>query len=235
MLLGLQVGEASAQPVRSSSREEWAQEARKLQLQGKDAASDSHKMTSCGTPTPASANLASMRGCWPLVMGWVSTHSWDARCPASLLAAVSEADIVSCATLATQPLLMGRWLRPGSHLDIIGSFTPAMREVDDDCFAGAALFVDTDEALAKSGDLLGPMAHGVFGTADVRGTMARLVSGQVSGQVSGRACAAQRTAFKSVGTALEDLAATMLVVRSANEVTNEIDAFVRQARRKPQP
>ena len=110
-----------------------------------------------------------------------------------------------------------------------------MCEVDDDCFAGAALHIDTDEALAKSGDLLGPIAHGVFGTADVRGTMARLVSGQVSGQVSGRACAAQRTAFKSVGTALEDLAATMLVVRSANEVTNEIDAFVRQARRKPQP
>ena len=110
-----------------------------------------------------------------------------------------------------------------------------MREVDHDCFACAALYVDTDEALAKSGDLLGPMVHDVFGTADVRGTMARLVSGQVSVQVSGWACAAQRTVFKSVGTALEDLAATMLVVRSANEVTNEIDAFVRQARRKPQP
>ena len=210
-MLGLQVGEASAQPVRSSSREEWAQKARKLQLQGKDAASDSHKMTRCGTPTPASANLASMRGCWPLVMGWVSTHSWDARCPASLLAAVSEADIVSCATLATQPLLMGRWLRPGSHLDIIGSFTPAMREVDDDCFAGAALYIDTDEALAKSGDLLGPLSRGVFQADDVRGTLARLARGEVSG----RSSAAQRTVFKSVGTALEDLAAAMLVYDTA--------------------
>ncbi len=49
-----------------------------------------------------------------------------------------RADIVSCATLATEPLVQGRWLAPGSHLDLIGSFTPQMREADDACFAGAA-------------------------------------------------------------------------------------------------
>ncbi|HSQ73905.1 MAG TPA: ornithine cyclodeaminase family protein, partial [Rubrivivax sp.] len=58
-----------------------------------------------------------------------------------LEAAVRAADIVSCATLATTPLIDGRWLRPGSHLDLIGSFTPAMRESDDDCMRGASIFV----------------------------------------------------------------------------------------------
>ena len=81
----------------------------------------------------------------------------------------SAADIVSCATLATEPLVQGRWLQPGSHLDLIGGFTPAMREADDACFAGARLYVDTDEALRKSGDLLGPMTRGVFdGGASLR-------------------------------------------------------------------
>ena len=139
-------------------------------------------------------------------------RGWDARCAQSLQAAAGVADIVSCATLATEPLLMGRWLRPGSHLDLIGSFTPAMREADDDCFAGAAVYVDTEEALAKSGDLLGPMSRGVFGAEDVKGSLARLARGQATG----RDTATQRTVFKSVGTALEDLAAAMLVEESAD-------------------
>ena len=127
-----------------------------------------------------------------------------------LEAAVGAADIVSCATLATAPLIHGRWLRAGSHLDLIGSFTPEMREADDDCFAGASLYVDTEEALHKSGDLLGPLSRGVFQAADVRGTLATLSRGQASGRRS----ANERTVFKSVGNALEDLAAAMLVFES---------------------
>ena len=124
-----------------------------------------------------------------------------------LEAAVAAADIVSAATLATLPLIEGRWLRPGSHLDLIGSFTPAMREADDACIAGAALYVDTDEALQKSGDLLGPMQRGVFAAAEVRGTLATLSRGEADG----RRDDTERTVFKSVGTALEDLAAAILV------------------------
>lgn len=124
---------------------------------------------------------------------------------ADLAAAVGRADIVSCATLATEPLVRGAWLRPGSHLDLIGSFTPAMREADAACFAGASLWVDTEEALGKSGDLIG-----VVGAADLRGTLAELCRGR-----GGRASAAERTVFKAVGTALEDLAAAMLVYESA--------------------
>jgi ornithine cyclodeaminase/alanine dehydrogenase-like protein (mu-crystallin family) len=121
--------------------------------------------------------------------------------------AVAAADVVSVATLATTPLIEGRWLRPGSHLDLIGSFTAEMREADDACFAGAAVYVDTEEALQKSGDLLGPLARGVLTAADVRGTLATLARGAAQG----RRDATERTVFKSVGTALEDLAAAILV------------------------
>lgn len=135
----------------------------------------------------------------------------DAQAVTDLAAAVQAADIVSCATLATEPLVQGAWLQPGSHLDLIGSFTPAMREADDACFDGAALYIDTAEALAKSGDLLGPLARGVITAGAVRGTLADLACGQAKGRRS----AAERTVFKSVGSALEDLAAAMLVLRGS--------------------
>lgn len=124
-----------------------------------------------------------------------------------LPAAVAAAHIVSTATLATEPLVQGAWLAPGSHLDLIGGFTPAMREADDDCFRGARIAIDTEEALAKSGDLLGPLSRGVFTPAEVRATLAQLARGQVPGRTQEK----QRTVFKSVGTALEDLAAARLV------------------------
>lgn len=130
-----------------------------------------------------------------------------ARASEDLEAAVRRADIVSCATLATEPVIRGEWLRAGSHLDLIGSFTPQMREADDACFAGVRLFVDTPEALQKSGDLLGPMARGVFAPEDVKGTLEALCRRQAVGRMD----AGERTVFKSVGTALEDLAAAMLV------------------------
>ncbi len=136
-------------------------------------------------------------------------EGFEASAAGSLQKAAGEADVVSCATLATEPLVQGAWLPPGSHLDLIGSFTPAMREADDACFAGARVFVDTEEALRKSGDLLGPIARGVIAPADVQGTLAQLCRGEAEG----RRAAGERTVFKSVGTALEDLAAAMLVWR----------------------
>lgn len=130
---------------------------------------------------------------------------------ADLAEATARADVVSCATLATVPVIEGAWLSPGSHLDLIGSFTPKMREADDACFAGARLFVDTSEALQKSGDLLGPMSRGVFSAQDVCGNLAELCAGAVPG----RSADDQRTVFKSVGTALEDLAAAALVFEAS--------------------
>jgi len=132
-----------------------------------------------------------------------------ARAVADLASAVGDADVVSCATLATEPLIRGEWLAPGSHLDLIGGFTPAMREADDACFAGAGVWIDTAEALAKAGDLLHPIASGVLGREDVRGTLADLCAAPPPARDP-----AARTVFKSVGTALEDLAAAILVYES---------------------
>ena len=85
-----------------------------------------------------------------------------------------------------------------------------MREADDACVVGARIVVDTVEALQKSGDLLGALASGAIRPADVGGTLADLCQGAVRGS----AAIGQRTVFKSVGSALEDLAAAVLVYES---------------------
>lgn len=127
----------------------------------------------------------------------------DAQATTDLESSVRWADVVSCATLSTQPLVQGAWLRPGTHLDLIGAFTPAMRESDDACFQGTRVYVDTEEALMKAGDLLDPMRSSVFDASQVQGTLAQLCRQQKAG----RASAQEVTVFKSVGNALEDLAA----------------------------
>ena len=133
-----------------------------------------------------------------------------ARTAQSIEDALVDADIVSCATLAREPIVHGKWLRAGSHLDLIGSFAPAMREADDDCFAGATIVVDSDDAATKSGDLIGPIARGVLDAGAIA-TLAELARGHRRG----RSADDERTVFKSVGSALEDLAAAMLVYRGA--------------------
>jgi ornithine cyclodeaminase len=131
----------------------------------------------------------------------------DASATDDLEAAVRACDIVSCATLATAPLVRGAWLRAGTHLDLIGSFTPQMRESDAQCFARSRVFVDTPEALSKSGDVLEAIIATAFDAAQLQGTLAELCQGARAG----RAGDAEITLFKSVGTALEDLAAAELV------------------------
>lgn len=123
-----------------------------------------------------------------------------------LESAVRQSDIISCVTLATQPLVRGAWLAEGAHLDLVGGFTPAMRESDGDCFRRSRVWVDTEEALAKSGDVLHAVAEGAFDPTRVQGTLADLCRG------AGARCDRREiTLFKSVGTALEDLAAAELV------------------------
>ncbi|REE87633.1 ornithine cyclodeaminase family protein [Cupriavidus plantarum] len=123
-----------------------------------------------------------------------------------LEAAVREADIVSCATLATTPIIRGEWLAAGSHLDLIGSFTPRMTEADPACFANASVWVDTDEAPAKAGDLINAFAAGCLSPEALRGNLTDLARGTRGGRES----ADERTVFKGVGTALEDLASARL-------------------------
>lgn len=142
----------------------------------------------------------------------LNARGFNSNAWSDLEAAVRQADIVSCATLSTAPLIRGEWLPAGSHLDLIGGFTPHMVEADDACFTNARIFVDTDEALLKAGDLLGPMARGVFQADDIQATLAQLCRGERAG----RRDAGERTVFKSVGSALEDLAAAMLVMQGVD-------------------
>jgi ornithine cyclodeaminase len=134
---------------------------------------------------------------------------FDAAETPDLQSAVGAADIVSCATLSEQPLVRGAWLRPGMHLDLIGSFTPAMRESDAACFVGTRVFADTEEAVTKAGDLLQAIASGAFAADRIEATLAQLCRGEHAGRCDVR----DITVFKSVGSALEDLAAATLVYR----------------------
>ena len=145
-------------------------------------------------------------GAQALAQQW-RTEGFDAQAATDLRSAVEQADIVSCATLAEAPLVRGEWLREGTHLDLIGSFTPRMRESDAACFSRSRVFVDTEEALAKSGDLLGAVAEGAFNASKLQGTLAQLCRGERPGRSGAR----EITLFKAVGNALEDLAAAELV------------------------
>jgi ornithine cyclodeaminase/alanine dehydrogenase-like protein (mu-crystallin family) len=148
-------------------------------------------------PTPAAAQALVDR---------LRALDFDASVAPDLEAAVRVADIVSCATLATRPLVLGEWLHPEIHLDLIGSFTPEMRETDDAAIRRASVFVDTETALAESGDLLQPLQSGAF----VAGRLAGTLSDLCTGRHPGRRYAQEVTLFKTVGTAMSDLAAAMV-------------------------
>lgn len=142
-----------------------------------------------------------------LAAGLAAT-GFDAMAVEDLPAAAGVADIVSCATLAETPLLAGAWLRPGTHVDLIGGYLPSMREADDDAVRMADIYIDTDAALHEAGDLTQPMASGALTPGRVRGTLAALCRGEATGRTRPHAI----TLFKSVGSAIEDLAAAALAL-----------------------
>ncbi len=124
--------------------------------------------------------------------------------------AVREADIVSCATLSQTPLVAGAWLKPGQHLDLVGAFSMRMREADDAALKRARVFIDTSAALEEGGDVAIALRSGAIVRADVVADLAALVRG-----ATGRGGPEEVTLFKSVGAAIEDLAAAMLVWNKA--------------------
>jgi ornithine cyclodeaminase/alanine dehydrogenase-like protein (mu-crystallin family) len=100
-----------------------------------------------------------------------------------LAEAVSEADVISTATMTSEPLVEGRWIRPGTHLDLVGAFQPDHREVDDEAVMRAELYVDHREAtLTEDGDLVLPLAAGLITPDDVRGDLYELCRGDVAGR-----------------------------------------------------
>ena len=123
-------------------------------------------------------------------------------------AAIRQADIVSAATLTTTPLIEGAWLKPGAHVDGVGAFKPSMRETDDEVVRRATLFCDTKAgALKEGGDLFQPIRDGVIKPEDVKADLFDLTRSTHPGRTRDD----EITFFKSVGTAIEDLAAAIAV------------------------
>jgi alanine dehydrogenase len=136
----------------------------------------------------------------------------DAEVALDLRAAAERADVISCATTSREPLIHGAWLREGTHLDLVGGFRRDMREADDAAILRSRVVVDTYAgALSEGGDLTQPIARGVIAREHVVAELAQVLRGEVRGHLSD----ADITLFKSVGTALEDLAAASLVVNPA--------------------
>jgi alanine dehydrogenase len=135
----------------------------------------------------------------------LGARGWPVGVASDLEAAARSADVISCATLAEQPLIKGCWLKSQCHLDLVGSFRPNMREADDDCMRGAFIAVDTLTALTESGDLSEPLARGVIAKDDI----------SLLGELISATAAAPRpakTVFKAVGVALADLAVAQQLV-----------------------
>lgn len=188
------------------------------------ARKDARKLLVCGSGRIATLLAGAFRAVRPIekVAVWninpagaarlvfdLRAQGIDAEVAPDLERAVKDADIVSCATLAAKPIIRGAWLKPGVHLDLIGSFTPFMREADDEAFLKGHVWLDTYDALKESGELLDPIRDGVVRAEDIRGSLAQLCRGERRGRTDD----GEITVFKAVGTALSDIAAAGLVYR----------------------
>lgn len=158
--------------------------------------------------TPSKANMLAAK---------LVENGMNARAVTTLPEAAARADIITCATLSPDPIVRGEWLREGCHLDLVGSFSPEMREADDAAMRRARLFVDTREgALAEAGELVQGIASGAISKADIVAELSELCRGEVVGRGSDE----EITLFKSVGTAIEDLAAAELAFARMKETAS---------------
>ena len=112
-----------------------------------------------------------------------------------------EADIVSCATLSATPLIRGKWLKKGAHLDLVGAYAPKMREADDDAIRRSRVYVDTRIGAPKeAGDIVQPLKKGILKKTGIRGDLYDLCRGKAKGRTK----PSEITLFKSVGASVED-------------------------------
>ena len=117
---------------------------------------------------------------------------------------ISHVDIVSSATLSKTPLVLGKYLKKGQHIDLVGAYRKDMREADDEVVSKATVFVDTFQGgLKESGDIVIPLQSGVLNEKDIKADLFELCSDKKQGRTN----KTEITMFKSVGHALEDLAA----------------------------
>ena len=128
--------------------------------------------------------------------------------------AVEAADVLCAATSAQEPVFPGVWLRPGTHVNGVGSHAPKARELDSETVRRSLLVVDNREAaLAEAGDILIPLQEGTIAESHIHGELGQVIAGQVAG----RTAQEQVTLFKSVGLALQDVAAAARVYALACE------------------
>lgn len=125
--------------------------------------------------------------------------------------AARNADLIACATLSKTPVIKGEWVKPGTHLDMIGSHKPDTRETDNDAIRKSSIFVDSRAgALHETGELALPIVDGILTGDDVQADIVELIKGIHPG----RTFPDEVTLFKSAGLAIEDLAAALLVYKS---------------------
>ncbi|MFD2204682.1 ornithine cyclodeaminase family protein [Kiloniella antarctica] len=192
------------------------------------ARSNSEKLTMVGTGVLAPSLIHAHAAIRPIKQVTIWGRDYDkavalaleitasgvpAQATENLEAAVKSADIISCATLSQQPLIKGTWLQSGQHLDLVGAYRPDMREADDDAIRSSSIFVDTRAGATKEGgDIVIPISTGVLDINEIKADLFDLARGQHPG----RSNELEITLFKSVGHALEDLAAAQLVDQRTN-------------------
>jgi ornithine cyclodeaminase/alanine dehydrogenase-like protein (mu-crystallin family) len=131
--------------------------------------------------------------------------------PADATTCASTSDVICTCTNSVEPLFPGELVRPGTHLNLVGTFQAHAREVDSVLIPRSRIFVDTYEgALAEAGDILAPLHAGEIQAEHVKGDLHELVTGSKPGRTSEN----DITIFKSVGCALEDLVTAKLVLAS---------------------
>lgn len=139
---------------------------------------------------------------------------------ADLEPAARAADVICCATASRAPLIEGAWLKPGAHLDLVGGFTNAMREADDEAARRARVYVDSRWfTLGHCGDITGPLDAGAITEADILGDLFELSRGAAHG----RSNPDDITLFKNGGGAHLDLMTAQLAMRRLSENSDGSD------------
>jgi ornithine cyclodeaminase/alanine dehydrogenase-like protein (mu-crystallin family) len=184
------------------------------------AREDSRTLAILGAGIQGKANLEAMRAVRPFdrVLAWSRTPGRaaaeleDVEEVGSVEEAVRDADVVVTATSAAEPILQRKWLKAGAHVNAVGSSIPTTRELDTQTMADAALFVDRRESTVnEAGDFLFPQREGAIGPDHIRAEIGELLIGSAEGRRSDD----ELTVFKSLGLAVEDLAAAEHVLRRA--------------------
>jgi ornithine cyclodeaminase len=182
------------------------------------ARDDVQTLAILGTGTQGRSHLDAMQAVrdFERVVAWsASGRSLDgAESVATVEEAVRDADVVCTVTALAEPIVRREWLKDGVHINAVGSSIPTTRELDTATMAAASLFVDRRESTVnEAGDFLFPQREGAIGPEHIRGELGEILLGTAPGRTSPD----ELTVFKSLGLAVEDLAAAEYVLRRAEE------------------